>query len=498
MNIINAITDKHLFRPFLEDENGLIASWQNWAIALRCLYGLPVKPKYAELIKECTGRDIDKLPKDGFNTALFLTGRRSGKSRIASVIAAFEACLTGKEKLLAKGETPMIPVISPSRRQSYIVKNYLRSIFQQTNLLSNEIIQEEKSSFLLSNGVRIEILTGDWRSCRGYTLLACVIDELAFFGMDAESKVRSDTELIRALKPSLATTQGKMICISSPYAERGQCYRWYKQNFGNEEGKVLVWNCPSRTMNPTLSQEIVDEALIEDLAAAKSEYGGEFRQDIIIWLPREVIESVVKRGRRELLSRFGMQYRAFVDVSGGRSDSSAICISHLQDGKVVIDFLKEFKSPHSPTKVIELMAETLRKFGIRRVVGDNYSAQFAADAFKSQGFYYEKSKLNKSALYLELIPTICSNAIELLDEETSIKQLAALERKTHLGGKDKVDHPQGGRDDVANVIAGASFISSKRRKEAGGLFRHLDDTDNELRQIKRSRLILAGMPRAHF
>lgn len=500
MNIIQSITDKNLFHPFLEDGNGKLNTWYHWFVALQVLYGLKVSPKYAELIKTCTGRDIDKLPKEGFNTALFLTGRRSGKSRIASVIAAYEACLTGKEKLLAKGETPLVPVISPSRRQSFIVKNYLRSIFQQTTLLQNEIVQEEKSSFLLSDGVLIEILTGDWRSVRGYTLLACVVDELAFFGLDSESKVRSDTELIRALKPSLATTKGKMVCISSPYAERGQCYRWYKQNFGRDEGKVLVWNSPSRVMNPTLPQEIVDEAMTEDLQAAKSEYGGQFRQDIIIWLPREVIEAVVKKGRRELLPRFGIQYRAFVDVSGGRSDSSALCISHLEDKKVVIDFLKEHKAPHSPYKVIEMMGETLRKFGVRRVVGDNYSAEFAASAFKSQGFHYEKSKLNKSGLYLELIPAICSNAIELLDDETSIRQLAALERRTRSGGHDVIDHPAGGHDDLSNVIAGASFICGKKRKQAGSLFRHNSDSDadKELKHIRRARLVLAGMPRANF
>jgi len=315
--------------------------------------------------------------------------------------------------------------------------------------------------------------------------------------LDAESKVRSDTELIRALKPSLATTQGRLICISSPYAERGQCYRWYKQNFGNDEGKVLVWNSASRIMNPTLPQSVVDEAMVEDLQAAKSEYGGEFRQDIVIWLPAEVIQSVVKKGRKELLPRLNMQHRAFVDVSGGRSDSSAIGISHLQDKKTVIDYLHEYKAPHNPYKVIEMMAETLNKFKAHRVIGDNYSAQFVADAFKSQGFYYEKSKLNKSQLYLELIPTICSNGIELLDDETSIRQLASLERRTRSGGKDIVDHPQGGHDDLANVIAGCSFITGRRRKMAGGLFRDMDNTNDNQRIIKMNRAILGRMIKVH-
>jgi len=496
MNIIQAIADRHLFRPFLQDSSGKLTSWQNWNIALRCLYGLPVKQNFAPLIKTCTGRDT--LPSEGFSTALFLTGRRSGKSRIASVIGAYEACLTGKEKLMAPGEIPMVAIISPTRLQSRIVKQYLRAIFASTALLKNEIIAEQKGGFLLSNGVQIEILTGDFRSIRGYTLLACVVDELAFFGLDVESKVRSDTELIRALLPSLATTRGRLIAISSPYAEKGQCYSWYKRNWANNEGRVLVWNSPSRTMNPTLPQSIIDEALAEDYQSAKSEYLGEFRQDIVIWLPMQVIQSVVQTGRRELLPQYGIQYRAFVDVSGGRSDSSALAISHSHDKRVVIDFVKEFKAPHSPYAVIKLMAETLHKFGVRKVVGDNYSAEFCASAFKSQGFHYEKSKLNKSQLYLELVPTICSNAIELLDDENSIRQLAALERRTRSGGKDSVDHPSGGHDDVANAIAGAAFITNKRVKTAGSMFRHMNNSDEELTNITMRRHILGRMAKISY
>jgi hypothetical protein len=61
------------------------------------------------------------MPSDGFRTALFLTGRRSGKSRIAAVVAAYEAVLAGLESRLDKGERGIVPVVSPTRRQSAIV-----------------------------------------------------------------------------------------------------------------------------------------------------------------------------------------------------------------------------------------------------------------------------------------------------------------------------------------------------------------------------------------
>src|SRR5688500_6341749 len=102
MEIIDAINDENLFRPFLGDE---LDSWRPWLTALRALYGLPVTtPRGIQLVEQCCGRSAEELPKAGFGTALFLTGRRSGKSRIAAVIGAFESLFAGHEKRLARGE----------------------------------------------------------------------------------------------------------------------------------------------------------------------------------------------------------------------------------------------------------------------------------------------------------------------------------------------------------------------------------------------------------
>src|SRR5262245_40472703 len=102
MNIIDAIKDENLFRPFLGDD---LTSWRAWMAAARCLYGLRVPEAWHALVKDCTGRDVSTMvPREGFNTALFLIGRRSGKSRMAAIIGAFEAVLAGRQKRLAKGE----------------------------------------------------------------------------------------------------------------------------------------------------------------------------------------------------------------------------------------------------------------------------------------------------------------------------------------------------------------------------------------------------------
>ena len=237
-----------------------------------------------------------------------------------------------------------------------------------------------------SGPTRIEILAGDWRTIRGFTLLAAIVDEAAFFGYDAESKVKSDTELIRAIKPSLATVNGRLICISSPYARKGWCWQTYQKNFGNDKGKVLVWNCPSRTMNETLPRSVVDDALAEDLQAAKAEYLGIFRLDVAAFLPREVIEELVVPGRVELLPKpDDIRYHAFADLSGGRADDAALCIGHKDGEKVLVDLLKRYRPPFDPRQVISDMSRVLKRYGVRRVVGDNYAGEFVSSAFRGCG-----------------------------------------------------------------------------------------------------------------
>ena len=101
MTIIDAINHSQLFRPYF---GGQLATWSNWIDALRVVYGLPVTGKSRAVVRECTGRRCRKMPPTGFDTALFLVGRRSGKSRIAAIVAAFEAAFAGHEKKLAPGE----------------------------------------------------------------------------------------------------------------------------------------------------------------------------------------------------------------------------------------------------------------------------------------------------------------------------------------------------------------------------------------------------------
>ena len=178
-----------------------------------------------------------------------------------------------------------------------------------------------------------------------------------------------------------------------------------------------------------------------------------------ICFPREVVEMAVVKNRYQLLYRSHNKYKAFCDVSGGRHDDATLAIGHKsEDSKIIIDCIKVYKPPFNPTQVITNMVEALREYNIKEVTGDNYAAEFCAGTLKEQRIRYHKSDLNKSALYLELLPRLCSGEVELLDDARLFTQLVQLERKTRSGGKDMVDHSHGGHDDIANSVAGCGLL----------------------------------------
>ena len=364
----------------------------------------------------------------------------------------------------------MVSIVSPTRDQSQIIKSYTRAALG-TPMLDHEVGEGTREGFPLSNGVRVRIMTGDFKLVRSYTQIAVIVDEVCFFGYTEESRVRSDTELIRAIRPALLTTHGKLVCISTKYAPKGWAYTTWKRHFGSDNGRVLVWDAASRVMNPTLRQEDIDAEIADDPVGARSEYENIWRDDVQTYLPREVVESVVVPGRIELLPRKHIRYVSFVDVSGGRGDPMALAIGHREEGtrKVVVDLLKQWKPPCNPVLVVGQMADELKRYGLVVTVGDRYAAEFNTQSFRSNGITYLSAEQSKSELYLELIGPICSKEIELPDSEDLVGQIASLERRTRSGGRDVIDHPSGGHDDLSNVVAGLCTCASKKKIHAGGL-----------------------------
>ena len=250
-----------------------------------------------------------------------------------------------------------------------------------------------------------------------------------------------------------------LLGLSTPYARKGELYKAVEQYFGQDDPPVLVWNADTASMNPTIPEHVLARAFAEDPIAAASEYGEggsvAFRRDVEAFLDPEAIKAVTIGDRRELPWVDGLKYSAFVDPSGGSADSFTLAIAHREDGRAILDVVRERRPPFSPDEVVREYAETAQAYGVTYVTGDHYAGQWPRERFIAHGIGYEPSERTKSDLYRELLPAVNGGRLELLDIPRLHAQLVGLERRVSRGGRDSIDHLPGGSDDGADAAAGA-------------------------------------------
>ena len=452
MNILEALADPKLLGSAFKDAS----TWRPWLAFLAALFGLPMSEADADLFRQCTGRSA--LPTGPFSEAWLVCGRRAGKSFVLALIAVYLAVFRDYRAHLGPGERATIMVIAADRKQARVIMRYVKGLLAIETLVSL-VENETAESVDLSNRVTIEVGTASYKSLRGAAGLA---DELAFW--QGEDSAAPDTEILDALRPAMVTIPGAMLlCASSPYARRGALWSNFKRYYGSDDPNVLGWKAPTRTMNATVPQRVIDEARERDPAAAASEYEAEFRTDIGAFVDREALEACVETGVTVRAPLSGIRYTAFVDPSGGSSDSMTCAIAHKEGDRIVIDSVLERKAPFSPEAAVAEFAGTLKAYRISSVRGDRYGGEWPAERFHVHGIRNEPAKMNRSELYLSFLPLLNSGRLHLLDNHKMITQFVGLERRTARSGKDTIDHSPGGHDDLANVVAGVAALMGTAR-----------------------------------
>jgi hypothetical protein len=363
---------------------------------------------------------------------------------------------------LRPGERALVLCLAVDRDQAKIVLNYTRSYFTDIDLLQGMVTNETASGFELDNRVDITVATNNFRAVRGRAILAAVLDETAFWRDD--NSAAPDTETYNAIRPGLASLPGSiLIGISSPYRRSGLLYKKFKDHYGKNSEDVLVIKAPTRALNPTIPQQIIDEAMEEDPAAARAEWMAEFRDDLQDFISREAVLACVEPDVRERPPSAGIKYKSFVDPSGGSNDSMTCAIGHGDVDRVWVDCMREAPAPFDPESVVDEFVQLFSRYGIQETCGDRYAAEWVATAFEKRGVTYRHCELPRSALYLNLLPHLNSTTVRLLDNVRSVNQIASLERRTARGARDTIDHPRDQHDDLANVIAGLAFLVAQTR-----------------------------------
>jgi Helicase len=184
----------------------------------------------ARFFEACVGHPPDPWQLDVLTSRatrlLLLCSRQSGKSTATSVLAL---------RLALNRPRSLVLVCSPSERQSGELFRTCMTHFR--NLGSPlPLFKRTERAVTFSNYSRVLSLPGTAATVRGYAAAALVvIDEAAYV---------SD-ELLTALSPVLAVSQGRLVELSTPSGRRGQFYTAWSSGEGDwQRIKVTADCCP--------------------------------------------------------------------------------------------------------------------------------------------------------------------------------------------------------------------------------------------------------------
>src|SRR5262245_16691102 len=134
---------------------------------------------------------------------LLLCTRQAGKSTTAAALALRAALLQPPALVL---------LLSPTLRQSgELFRDKVKRLY---NALGRPVptVQESALSMELANGSRIISLPGDEETIRGYSGVALLVVDEASRVPDAQ---------YYAVRPMLAVSQGRLVCLSTPFGKLG-------------------------------------------------------------------------------------------------------------------------------------------------------------------------------------------------------------------------------------------------------------------------------------
>jgi hypothetical protein len=467
ITLLSAMTRPELFGKVFS-----APSFWPWRVFGKLIDGEPLcEPREIELFKQCTGRS--QLLGSASHTVLrrfvILAGRRAGKDRFLSGVGVWRTALAADwRKYLSPGEQAVVILLGRDKKQAAILRRYCHGLLEAP-ALQREIRRETADVIEFKNGAVLEIASNDASLVRGRSAVAVIGSETAHWKADEYSS-NVDEDVVSAAEPSMAMCPdgGLLLLGSSVGRKRGYMFRKFRELYGNDGAEDICWFAPSRVMNPTLRQNVVDAALAENQPKAAAEFLNIWREDQADVFPLDAVESCTNFDVYERPPQPSIYYVATCDqASGTGTDSFALSIQHCiydEQRTVLIDVIRERKPKFVVDDVIREYAELLTRYNINEVHCDAYAGGFENEWMR-HGKRVVPFEFSKSEYYARALPRVTAKRADFINHPTLRSQLISLERRVEVG-REKIDHPRhaGAHDDVATVVSAGLVIAGDRNK----------------------------------
>jgi len=255
--------------------------------------------------------------------------RQSGKSWIVAALLLWYA-LTHPDSYIA--------VVGPSWRQAKLIIR--RITYFLRNLPPGMVFKPLRTVIRTTNGSVIEAFPCNPETIRGPTLDIVYCDEMGF--------LPNDVEMYDAILFTIATTNGKFVCSSTPWNKDSIFHKiFFHEGYEDFAKHHVTWQQALEPNGP-LKKKILDKIrkqFAEDPWRWQREMEAEWAEDETTWLPQSLITRCID-GNLELWDFESQQrgkFYAGLDL-GKLRDYSVLVVVEEVEGKYVLRHWKVF--PH--------------------------------------------------------------------------------------------------------------------------------------------------------
>lgn len=450
-----------------------------------------------------------------FQELILSIGRRGSKSTIAAVISNYELY-----KLVRRGDPVAhygfnpgaqfyILNVAPTDDQAAVVFDMIQNQAMQCPYMRDRSIHNTMTYFDIQTDADLKMkgrkpkasilsLAGGCSSnaLRGRNAIVVVMDEMAFF-LDNSGRF-SGTEVYKALTPSVASfgADGKVVCISSPYAKYGAFYDRFQQSFQETE-ITLAFKMYSAMANPdNVGTAFLKAAKRRDKTGFMCEYGAEFSDSVVAWVEDESeFRRCIVNTPQKTKGETGTKYFMGIDL-GFKNDGAAVAITHRdpKTGKIILDFADVWFSGASDiwdfddsiyqgcrkyaqqdllkmADIVDEIRELVKWFPLQSGVFDQSSGYALAELLKAKGLkmiQMENFTDRKNHEVYQLTKRLyAERLLQLYDHPVLVPEILSLEGEKRSKNITVVRAPnrRGAHDDISDAFARAVWLCYREFKK---------------------------------
>lgn len=436
------------------------------------LLNTPLWRKQEEILEDFWSQD--------YSIAIWALGRRSGKTLMAAVTATYAACMLADyyKLFLRSGEKFYIISVANTIDQAKIALQGVKDLINSSPILKSLIVRETSDTLELSNGAVFRAMPASSRGGRGLPVPLLIFDELAH-SIDSEGGNASGGSLYQALSPSVAQfgKLGKILMLSSPWIQSGIFWDLFKQAKSGNFRHMQAVQCPTWEVNPTISQDFLEQEKARDPELFAVEYGANFSQSLSALVGSDLIEAAVNYERSVLppQAKYKGRYYLSLDPAKGNRDDYTACICHYEEERLIVDKWHEFKPSIGEGKkkqvniaeVENWILEQHQLYGFSEVVLDQYNSAATIQRLSNRLNITEISWTapSKTEAYSKIRELFNGGNIELYAHQKANQQLKNLTVIFRSSGQWSVSGGDGnGVDDYCSALAGCVLKAQRNRQ----------------------------------